>query len=137
MNTCKKNCFHQKLCGYTGVEFVFVSLACKSRVKPLAVTFVAIKPINPKYRTRMPASIRGDKADPKASIRLGTGSMLMSPRWMHAIVKVTSKREVPTKAIRIPEVSEGSILNLASHQFTVTVGGCSTITQRPVSVSLL
>ena len=55
------------------------SLACKSTVIPLAVTVEAIQPIKPRYRIRMAASMRGDKASPKDDMRLGTGRTLMSP----------------------------------------------------------
>ena len=39
----------------------------------------AVQPITPKYKTRMPASIRGDKDSPKDEKKLGTGKTLMSP----------------------------------------------------------
>ena len=47
------------------------SLACKSIVIPLAVTVEAIQPITPRYRTRMAASMRGNKASPKDAMRRG------------------------------------------------------------------
>ena len=113
-------------------EFMFCSsLEYKRTVSPRAVTFVAMKPINPKYKTRMAASSIGDRSPPMDAVKLGTGKMLISPRWTHAIANVNNRRAIPTKRILIPEDSEVSICSLAPHQFTVTVGGCSTITQRP------
>ena len=55
------------------------SLACKSTFSPLAVIVVAIHPIMPRYTTRMVASMRGERDDPKDDMRLGTGRMLMPP----------------------------------------------------------
>jgi hypothetical protein len=51
---------------------------------------------------------------------------------MQAIVNVISRRAMPVRRIVIPEVSEDFIRNITSTQFTVTVGGYSTITQRPM-----
>ena len=46
------------------------SLACKRTGILLAVTVESIQPITPRYRTRMAASMRGDKASPKDVMRL-------------------------------------------------------------------
>ena len=59
--------------------FLSSSLARKRAVTPLAITMEAIQPINPRYRTRMAASMRGDKPSPKDAVRLRTGRTLMSP----------------------------------------------------------
>ena len=44
------------------------SLTCKSTVIPLAVTFDAIQPINPNYRTRIVVSMKGFKGSQKNAI---------------------------------------------------------------------
>jgi len=109
------------------------SLACRRTVTPLAVTVEAIQPITPRYRTLMAASTSGDKASPKVAMRLGTGRTLMSPyRWIQATMKVISRRAMPVRRMAIPGASEDFVHNQTSTQFTVTVGGCSTITQRPL-----
>ena len=106
-------------------------------VVPLAVTVEAIHPINPRYMIRMAASTSGEKASPKVAMRLGTGSTLMSPyRWMQEKMNVTSRRAMPTRRMTIPEATEDFTFNQTSTQSTVTVGGYSTITQRPKSSEL-
>jgi hypothetical protein len=118
-------------------SFLCCSLARKRAVVPLAVTVEAIHPINPRYRIRMAASTSGERDSPKDAMRLGTGSTLMSPyRWIQAKMKVTSRRAMPTRRMAIPDASEDFAFNLTSTQSTVTVGGCSTITQRPTSSEL-
>jgi hypothetical protein len=126
--------FYSLIIGFCGFRQTLLSssLACKRTVIPLAVTVEAIQPITPRYRIRMAASTSGDKASPKVAMRLGTGSTLMSPcRWIQAAMKVISRRAMPVRRMAIPEASEDFIRNQTSTQFTVTVGGCSTITQRP------
>jgi len=109
----------------------------KSIFIPLVVTVEAIQPKIPKYKNRIATSIRGDKVSPKDHTNPGIGNTLIRPkRFKKARMKVNPKRVRLITKMNIPEVSDGLIRNLESLQSTVTIGGCSTITQRPTSSTL-